>query len=186
MHGILASAEFLSETNFDAFQGNLVDTISSCGRTLLDTIEHILDFSKINSFERNWRNARKPKGSGRFSNNEAVKKALAKEAPPLMSIYAVTDVAAIVEEVVEGVYAGQIYRDFGSVDITDGSASHRGQTSDRLSVGYASMSGGSADQRNAKKIEVILDIAQDDYCFATQPGALRRVWLCPEVTLEVR
>ncbi|KAL9035069.1 MAG: hypothetical protein Q9180_005055, partial [Flavoplaca navasiana] len=175
LHGILASAEFLSETNFDAFQGNLVDTISSCGRTLLDTIEHILDFSKINSFERNWRNARKPKASGRFSNSEAVKKALAKDTPPLMSIYAVTDVAAIVEEVVEGVYAGQIYRDFGSVDVTDRSASHRGQTSDRLSVGNASMPGGSAEQRNARRIEVILDIAQDDYCFVTQPGALRRV-----------
>ncbi|KAL8894794.1 MAG: hypothetical protein Q9192_004045 [Flavoplaca navasiana] len=175
LHGILASAEFLCETNFDAFQGNLVDTISSCGRTLLDTIEHILDFSKINSFERNWRNARKPKASGRFSNSEAVKKALAKDTPPLMSIYAVTDVAAIVEEVVEGVYAGQIYRDFGSVDVTDGSASHRGQTSDRLSAGNASIPGGSAEQRNARRIEVILDIAQDDYCFVTQPGALRRV-----------
>ncbi|KAL9632319.1 MAG: hypothetical protein Q9204_003843, partial [Flavoplaca sp. TL-2023a] len=175
LHGILASAEFLSETNFDAFQGNLVDTISSCGRTLLDTIEHILDFSKINSFERNWRNARKPKASGRFSNSEAVKKALAKDTPPLMSIYAVTDVAAIVEEVVEGVYAGQIYRDFGSVDVTAGSASHRGQTSDRLSAGNASIPGGSAEQRNARRIEVILDIAQDDYCFVTQPGALRRV-----------
>ncbi|KAL8842089.1 MAG: hypothetical protein Q9176_002781 [Flavoplaca citrina] len=175
LHGILASAEFLSETNFDAFQGNLVDTISSCGRTLLDTIEHILDFSKINSFERNWRNARKPKASGRSSNSEAVKKALAKETPPLMSIYAVTDVAAIVEEVVEGVYAGQIYRDFGSVDVTAGSASHRGQTSDRPFVGNASMLGGSAEQRNARRIEVILDIAQDDYCFVTQPGALRRV-----------
>ncbi|KAL8860062.1 MAG: hypothetical protein Q9178_003611 [Gyalolechia marmorata] len=176
LHGILASAEFLSETNFDAFQSNLVDTISSCGRTLLDTIEHILDFSKINSFERNWRNARKPKAGSHFSNNEAVKRALAKEAPPLMSIYAVTDVAAIVEEVVEGVYAGQIFRDFGSADITDVSAGQRGKTPDRnLPVSKDSLLGGLAEQRNAKRIEVVLDIAQGDYCFATQPGALRRV-----------
>ena len=102
-----------------------------------------------------------------------------------MSIYAVTDVAAIVEEVVEGVYAGQIYRDFGSVDVTAGSASHRGQTLDRPFVGNASMLGGSAEQRNAKRIEVILDIAQDDYCFVTQPGALRRVRLCRQEIFEV-
>lgn len=43
-HGILASAEFLAETEADAFQSSLVDTISSCGRTLLDTINHILGF----------------------------------------------------------------------------------------------------------------------------------------------
>lgn len=180
LHGILASAEFLSETNFDAFQGNLVDTISSCGRTLLDTIEHILDFSKINSFERNWRNARKPKEGGRRSNNEVVRRSLAKEAPPLMSIYAVTDVAAIVEEVVEGVYAGQIYRDFGSIDIPDVSTSQREKTPDRsLPVGKDSLLGGSAEPKNAKRIEVVLDIAQEDYCFVTQPGALRRVSLTP-------
>lgn len=180
LHGILASAEFLSETNFDAFQGNLVDTISSCGRTLLDTIEHILDFSKINSFERNWRNARKPKEGGRRSNNEAVRRSLAKEAPPLMSIYAVTDVAAIVEEVVEGVYAGQIYRDFGSIDIPDVSTGQREKTPDRsLPVGKDSLLGGSAEPKNAKRIEVVLDIAQENYCFVTQPGALRRVSRIP-------
>ena len=176
LHGILASAEFLAETRFDAFQGNLIDTISSCGRTLLDTIEHILDFSKINSFERNWRNARKPRAGNRSIINEASKKAIAKEAPPLMSIYAVTDVAAIIEEVVEGVYAGQVYRDFGSADITDVSAGQLGKTTDRgSSVTVKSPLGGSAEQKNLKDIEVILDIAHDDYCFITQPGALRRV-----------
>ncbi|KAL8719851.1 MAG: hypothetical protein Q9225_003204 [Loekoesia sp. 1 TL-2023] len=176
LHGILGSAEFLSETNFNAFQGSLVDTISSCGRTLLDTIEHILDFSKINSFERNWRNARKPKTGHRSSNSEATKRAVAKEAPPLMSIYAVTDVAAIVEEVVEGVYAGQVYRDFGSADIMDISAGQRGKTSDRgLSMPHQSQLGGSVGKKSFKDIEVVLDIEQGDYCFTTQPGALRRV-----------
>ncbi|KAL8948003.1 MAG: hypothetical protein Q9222_005771 [Ikaeria aurantiellina] len=176
LHGILASAEFLSETDFDAFQGNLVDTISSCGRTLLDTIEHILDFSKINSFERNWKRARKPRGGNRRSNNESAKRALAKDAPPLMSIFVVTDVAAIVEEVVEGVYAGQVYRDFGSADITDVSTGQRGATSNRgLVADGKSLLRGSAEQANLKTIEVILDIAHDDYSFAAQPGALRRV-----------
>ena len=44
LHGILASVEFLSETMMDGFQRNLVETVDICGRTLLDTIEHVLDF----------------------------------------------------------------------------------------------------------------------------------------------
>lgn len=108
LHGILASAEFLSETESDAFQISLVDTISSCGRTLLDTINHVLDFSKINSFERNWHDARKP---GARSKRASRKTAFSnKEAPPLMNIYAITDLAAVTEEVIEGVYVGQIYQ----------------------------------------------------------------------------
>ncbi|KAL9579155.1 MAG: hypothetical protein Q9212_005272 [Teloschistes hypoglaucus] len=188
LHGILASAEFLSETRFDAFQSSLVDTISSCGRTLLDTIEHILDFSKINSFERNWRDARKLKSGRRALRNEAAKPAVAKDAPPLMSIYAVTDVAAIVEEVVEGVYAGQVYKDYGSADITDVSAGQRGKTSDRgLSIASKSPLGGSFERHNFKSIEVILDIAKDDYCFTTQPGALRRKYtLAGKIEVKLR
>jgi hypothetical protein len=38
LHGILASAEFLGEEHLSAFVKGLVDTIDSCGRTLLDTI----------------------------------------------------------------------------------------------------------------------------------------------------
>jgi hypothetical protein len=38
LHGILASAEFLGEESLNAFVRGLVETIDSCGRTLLDTI----------------------------------------------------------------------------------------------------------------------------------------------------
>ena len=46
-----------------------------------------------------------------------------------MNIYAVTDVAAICEEVVEGVYAGQVYQYISSLDISDITASARGRLS---------------------------------------------------------
>lgn len=114
LHGILASAEFLAETESDPFQNSLVDTISSCGRTLLDTVNHILDYSKINSYEKNWLTARKSraqKSAIAIQNSAAITRLDDKEAPPLMNIYATTDVAAVAEEVVEGVYAGQMYQD---------------------------------------------------------------------------
>ena len=114
LHGILASVEFLADTDFDPFQNNLVDTISSCGRTLLDTVNHILDYSKMNAYEKNWLTAKKSrvqKSTVAIKSRAAVVNQVDKDAPPLMNIYATTDVAAVAEEVVEGIYAGHIYQD---------------------------------------------------------------------------
>jgi signal transduction histidine kinase len=52
LHGILGAAEFLSETASDAYQSGLVTSIVTCGRTLLDTLNHVLDYSKINKLGR--------------------------------------------------------------------------------------------------------------------------------------
>ena len=169
MTGILASAEFLAETNADAFQNSLVDTISSCGRTLLDTINHILDYSKINSFERTWRNVRKPGSRFRQPVNRRVADA---DAPPMMNIHASIDVAAIAEEVVDGVYAGQIYQDISSTDAPVMSAG--------AAIGSGEIENSSRSrkkQSRAKQVEVIIDIPHEDYCFTTQPAALKRVSL---------
>jgi signal transduction histidine kinase len=46
---MLAAAEFLEETQLDSYQKSLIATQVSCGKTLLQVIEHVLDFSKINS-----------------------------------------------------------------------------------------------------------------------------------------
>ncbi|KAF2212013.1 hypothetical protein CERZMDRAFT_42044 [Cercospora zeae-maydis SCOH1-5] len=48
LHGILGSVECLQETDFDSFSTNLISQVEICGRTLLDIIDHLLDFSKIN------------------------------------------------------------------------------------------------------------------------------------------
>lgn len=175
LHGILASADFLSDTESDAFQTSLVDTILSCGRTLLDTINHILDFSKINTFERNWRNARK--AGSRSKGVEASARSLRKEAPPLMNIYAITNVAAVAEEVIEGVYAGQIYQDISSSDISDISAGSRHKKVERSTINTLGSSIGKSDVEisTMKEIEVVLDIAHEDFTFSTQTGAFRRI-----------
>ena len=52
LHGILAAAEFLEDTSLDTYQRSLISTQVSCGKTLLQVIEHVLDYSKINSFEK--------------------------------------------------------------------------------------------------------------------------------------
>jgi signal transduction histidine kinase len=48
LHGILGSVECLQEQEFESFNANLISQVEICGRTLMDIVEHLLDFSKIN------------------------------------------------------------------------------------------------------------------------------------------
>lgn len=48
LHGVLASAEFLNDMpDTTPAQLGFVQTIDTCGRTLLDIINHVLDYSKL-------------------------------------------------------------------------------------------------------------------------------------------
>ncbi|KEF61349.1 uncharacterized protein A1O9_02915 [Exophiala aquamarina CBS 119918] len=51
LHGILASSELLLDKDPSGEQLQMIHIIENCGRTLLDTMEHILDYSKINSLK---------------------------------------------------------------------------------------------------------------------------------------
>ncbi len=88
----------------------------------------------------------------------------------MMNIYAIIDVAAITEEVVEGVYAGQIYQDISSNEVSDFSNAAKAEAVDR---GIGNQPRRKVGQ--AKEVEVIIDIAHENYVFTTQPGALKRV-----------
>jgi signal transduction histidine kinase len=48
LHGIMASVELLRDVNTDPVSNAIISTIDSCGSTLLDTIENLLTFTKIN------------------------------------------------------------------------------------------------------------------------------------------
>ncbi|KAH0136679.1 hypothetical protein KCU67_g15980, partial [Aureobasidium melanogenum] len=50
LHGVLAGVELLQESDLSNYQQEMTTTISMAGKTLLDTINNILDFTKINSF----------------------------------------------------------------------------------------------------------------------------------------
>ncbi|KAI4906635.1 hypothetical protein J4E90_010323 [Alternaria incomplexa] len=49
LHGILGSCELLAEQALDDVATSFVEQINSCGRTLLDIIEHLLDFADLKS-----------------------------------------------------------------------------------------------------------------------------------------
>ncbi|KAI0421582.1 hypothetical protein F5X98DRAFT_389859 [Xylaria grammica] len=50
LHGIILGVEFLSDTPLSVFQGNLLHILETCGRTLSDTIDHLLYYAKVNNF----------------------------------------------------------------------------------------------------------------------------------------
>ncbi|CAG8144807.1 unnamed protein product [Penicillium nalgiovense] len=49
LHGILGTADILSDTALNAMQYGMVHTIESCGRTLLGTINNLLDLTFIDN-----------------------------------------------------------------------------------------------------------------------------------------
>jgi signal transduction histidine kinase len=177
LHGILASAEFLVETATTSFQQNLISTVDSCGRTLLDTINHILDYSKINSFECNWRPKARSRKAKAGSLAKTFEKPLPSGAPPLLRIYDITDVAAVTEEVVEGIAVGQMY--IHDTDITDVTPENRGRTAGKGRRAESRTVGGCGEAVDTveERVEIIIDIDREDWLFMTQPGALRRVVL---------
>ncbi|CDO74916.1 hypothetical protein BN946_scf184988.g23 [Trametes cinnabarina] len=47
LHGILASAELLSETSLNHSQASFLQTVQACGTSLVETVNHVLDFTKL-------------------------------------------------------------------------------------------------------------------------------------------
>ncbi|KAJ5283360.1 hypothetical protein N7505_001340 [Penicillium chrysogenum] len=52
LHGILGTADILSDTAMNATQYGMIHTIESCGRTLLDTINNLLDVTFIDKYQK--------------------------------------------------------------------------------------------------------------------------------------
>ncbi|KAH0277096.1 hypothetical protein KCU91_g3437, partial [Aureobasidium melanogenum] len=49
LHGILGTAEFVHDQIHDDETSEMISQIQVCGQTLLDVVDHLLDFSKVNS-----------------------------------------------------------------------------------------------------------------------------------------
>jgi hypothetical protein len=87
------------------FQASLINSIDICGRTLLDTIDHLLDYSKINHVSEHQRHSRRaarqiqrPNATGLQSAEQTTEQESA--------IHADVDLGAITEEVIVAVSVG--------------------------------------------------------------------------------
>jgi signal transduction histidine kinase len=104
LHGVLASVEFLQETSLSEVQTDMVYNIQASAKVLLDTLNHVLDFSKVNRKSKN-------KGLSPAFRSKRSKKAAARADPERQSldntVEDIADVCVLSEEVVESIYAGR-------------------------------------------------------------------------------
>jgi signal transduction histidine kinase len=164
LHGILASAEFLSDTRLDVLQRTFIDTVGSCGRTLLEVINHVLDFGKLMYVARLQNTVTRPHFQGSTSSMDMADRR--ETSPP-------ADLAAVIEQVVEACYAGYEYKEFfGQIDMSS-ILGERGQKS--------TVQQGKGQQLSLKDktsgLTVVIDIDQRDqgWICALQSGAVQRI-----------
>jgi len=92
--------ELLQSSTTDAFQRNIINTVENCSRTLLDTINHLLDFAKIN----NYTNSQESRIARRDSDITR-KTPDGNSAAGMISLSSNTDLSIITEEVIESMFA---------------------------------------------------------------------------------
>ncbi|KAL6230658.1 hypothetical protein BDW75DRAFT_222028 [Aspergillus navahoensis] len=83
LHGMLANAELLSASVLQPEQRETVNALQTCGITLLDTINHLLDFAKINNLA-----------------------SINQTASSVTSLVSTFDLDVLIEEVVNSVFTG--------------------------------------------------------------------------------
>ncbi|KAF2033481.1 sensor histidine kinase-like protein/response regulator [Setomelanomma holmii] len=150
LHGILGSVEFLRDTVSSAYQESLVSSIETCGKTLLDTIDHVLDYAKINRL-RSVTARRKQRGHKRLPADNSI-----------LGVTADFDLAQLVEEVCDTVCAGHTFRKTHSAN---GGAI------------YDQAENNITNARNSHSFVVVSLIVAPfvSWYVRSQPGALRRI-----------
>ncbi|KAJ9417900.1 hypothetical protein FOXG_08866 [Fusarium oxysporum f. sp. lycopersici 4287] len=156
LHGILAGAELLAGTSLDLFQQEVVHALEISGKTLLDTIDHLLIFSKVNTLSRVFksqkehRRHRSPFGSGKHDEESR-----ANTRPEMQSLCSDVALDRLAEEVIETVTIGHSFH-------------------------YAVMPQGprwlTPDADLVGKVQITVDIDhRKPWLFRTAPGAIRRI-----------
>lgn len=170
LHGILAAAEFMDGTYMNEFQKSLVETINACGRTLLDTMNQVLDFSKIVSLEKSWRQVKKARRDPKEDAMDNIKGIDSMAA--LLDTHTCEDICLLAEEVIEGVSLGHAYGRSagGSSGVSRTPSMPSGAGSSSLSTPDSESTG-----EIRPEVEVIVDIKEGNWVYKTQPGALRRI-----------
>ncbi|KAI1759485.1 hypothetical protein GGR53DRAFT_142077 [Hypoxylon sp. FL1150] len=167
LHGLLGSLEFLVETMTSAYQTSLIGAIETCGKTLLDTIDHLLDYAKINNLNRANSHLGSLSGKKTWKDPRTM-------AEPLSTTF---DLALLLEEVVEAVFAGQTFRKINlrhhdSVD--EAMAEIKAISLDESSTSEEQIHAGSV--KFSGRVFVILHIKKSaSWCLTGQTGGLRRV-----------
>ncbi|KAI7370994.1 hypothetical protein KC328_g17630, partial [Hortaea werneckii] len=161
LHGILGSIEHLSETELDSFQKALLQTADTCGKTLLDVINHLLDYAKINNltrFKENTPRSAMRRAAQSETSTESVGTTVSKARRLRRQMsHGNVDLCGVTEEVVETVCAGDDFQRGGGVNRNIGTQATRTASTDQVpSEDLSDFEDETKPSR--KKVSVILDI----------------------------
>ncbi|TDZ61829.1 Hybrid signal transduction histidine kinase L [Colletotrichum trifolii] len=183
LHGILLGAELLHDTTMDAFQGDVLHSVETCGHTLLDTIDHLLDWSKINNFLR-------PTAGTQDHNSDVAQRGLRSSDKQLtieagmMSLTSNVGIDVLAEEVIESVCAGFSFQRFAVAQLAGNRPSEHADTYVlRRLDSMQALENMASEKNRAGDAQLLLgDVAVTfdinpamSWTFHTQPGALRRI-----------
>ncbi|KAI1177140.1 hypothetical protein F4777DRAFT_587377 [Nemania sp. FL0916] len=180
LHGVVAATDLLHDTSLDAFQCDVLHSLESCGRVLLDVLDHLLDFSKVNRLVQGERVSRKSRKS--IARSSRSQRSLPHNRTGLLMH---THLDSLLEESIDSVFAGYIFQKFSIAQLdhrpmrnADATALQRTDIVDAVeSFGHQTASSGRFDIQLGD-VHVLVDIDPSvSWGFHAQPGALRRVIL---------
>ncbi|KAI8203714.1 hypothetical protein K4K48_007346 [Colletotrichum sp. SAR 10_66] len=181
LHGIILGTELLHDTSLDAFQGETLVSVENCGRTLLETIDHLLDWSKINNFIGSHSKRRRSSIGDRGLRGRDDKASI--EAG-MMSISSNVEIDVLAEEVVDSVCAGFSYQRMSVAQLVNSRAADNIEPNAmaRLDSMQAMEDMASSGGRHGDVHLVLGDVSVNfdinpavSWTFHTQPGAIRRI-----------
>jgi signal transduction histidine kinase/CheY-like chemotaxis protein len=169
LHGILGTADILSDTAMNALQHGMVHTIESCGRTLLDTINNLLDLTFIDKYKKKVLRRKKRGSSQRTSSansGDSTQLQSKRRGENFSSTHVELD--AVLEEVAECVFAGYSFYTNPRAPppaMTDSSPRWADPIKDHEPAGPRS-----------NQVTIIFDIQPGtEWSFHTHAGAWRRI-----------
>lgn len=197
LHGVMLGIELMHDSALTGFQEDVLHTVETCGRTLLDTLDHVsspcnnsarltdafqlLDFSKVNHFLQ--APARKALGG---TSRGLVVDSLGRNTieAGMMSIFSDLSLDLLLEEVVESVYAGFSFqntsnrwaardRSANTSYFEQGNSVRRLESVRQMDTSSSAVSG---PPRCDTGVRIYLSIDPNvPWEFNAQPGALRRI-----------
>ncbi len=164
LHGVLSATNFLNDSTLTRFQHEMVDVISKCGHTLLDTVDHVMDYAKMSSLSQNRKASTSPLSTPAMQ---------AQRKPGGSPLSSIVDLSVLLEEVIETVLMGfSVQHDFVHDD-EDPRASFK-RASSFKSTGKTLLKTGRV-LHSRGHVRIVLQIPPRNWCVRTQAGAWRRI-----------
>lgn len=169
----------MRDTDLTVFQGNITHTIETCCRTLIDTVDHLLDYSKINNFKTGNSSQKHPSAPRglRLGSTKSIQSGM-------KSLSTNVRLDALTEEVIESVFAGFNFQHISIAQLVkQRTAQNADISANRQMDAMRAMEDLDPSRTPSGDIQLTFGDASifiliDHSCswaFYTQPGAIRRI-----------